>query len=53
LKGYFDRVLRDEEATLDVVSYIVLNPVKAGLCDERSAEALRYKLGIRKLTRST
>jgi hypothetical protein len=46
-------VLRDEEATLDVVSYIVLNPVKPGLCaDERSTEALRYKLGIRKLTRS-
>jgi putative transposase len=36
-EGYFDRVLRDEDATLDVVSYIVLNPVKAGLCtDARS-----------------
>src|SRR5438105_2118712 len=31
-EGYFDRALRDEEATLDVVSYIVLNPVRAGLC---------------------
>ena len=31
-EGYFDRALRDQEATLDVVSYIVLNPVRAGLC---------------------
>jgi REP element-mobilizing transposase RayT len=31
-EGYFDRVLRSEEATLDVVGYIVLNPTKAGLC---------------------
>jgi len=30
--GYFDRVLRDEDATLTVVSYIVLNPVRAGVC---------------------
>ncbi|HJZ74980.1 MAG TPA: transposase [Vicinamibacterales bacterium] len=30
-EGYFDRVLRDDEATLDVVRYIVLNPVRAGL----------------------
>jgi REP element-mobilizing transposase RayT len=30
--GYFDRVLRREEATLDVVAYILENPVEAGLC---------------------
>ena len=34
--GYFDHVLRNEEATLDVVGYIVLNPVKAGLCADAS-----------------
>ena len=47
-EGYFDRVLRDEDATLDVVSYIVLNPVKAGLCADAGAYALlgssRYEL---------
>jgi len=32
-EGYFDRHLRSEEATFDVVSYIVANPVRAGLCD--------------------
>jgi hypothetical protein len=31
-EGYFDRVLRNEEATLDAVRDIVLNPMKAGLC---------------------
>ena len=30
-EGYNDRVLRDEEATPDVVQYIVFNPVRAGL----------------------
>jgi putative transposase len=30
--GYFDRILRDEDATADVVSFIVANPVRAGLC---------------------
>jgi len=30
--GYFDRHLRSEEATLDVISYIVCNPVRAGIC---------------------
>ena len=30
--GYFDRVLRRDEATLDVVTYILENPVVAGLC---------------------
>ena len=32
--GYYDRVHRAEDATLDVVSYIVLNPVRAGLCSD-------------------
>ncbi len=31
-EGYFDRVLRDDEQTLDVVAYIVGNPVRAHLC---------------------
>ena len=29
--GYYDYVLRDEESTAKVVSYILHNPVKAGL----------------------
>ncbi len=29
--GYYDHVLRDEESTAKVVSYILHNPVKAGL----------------------
>ena len=29
--GYFERVLRDEEATETVTAYIVANPVRAGL----------------------
>jgi putative transposase len=33
-EGYFDRVLRREEATLDVVAYILENPVRAGLCTD-------------------
>jgi putative transposase len=31
-EGYFDRVLRSEEATVDVVRYILANPVRGGLC---------------------
>jgi len=31
-EGYFDRHLREEDATLEVVSYIIANPVRAGLC---------------------
>ena len=31
-EGYFDRHLRDSDATQDVVSYIVCNPVRARLC---------------------
>jgi hypothetical protein len=30
-EGYYDRVLRDEECSLDVISYIADNPVAAGL----------------------
>jgi REP-associated tyrosine transposase len=32
-EGYFDRSLRKEEDTFDVVSYILANPVRAGLCE--------------------
>jgi putative transposase len=32
-EGYYDRVLRDEEADLWVISYIASNPVNAGLCE--------------------
>ena len=32
-EGYFDRALRADEDTLNVVAYIVLNPVRAGLCE--------------------
>ena len=32
--GYYDRVLRDGEATLTVVRYVVRNPVRAGLVDD-------------------
>jgi putative transposase len=34
--GYYDRVLRDEDATMDVVRYIVENPVRARLVAEPS-----------------
>jgi putative transposase len=33
-EGYFDRVLRRDESTLDVIAYILANPVRAGLCAE-------------------
>ncbi len=36
-EGYYDRVLRDEDATFAVVRYIVENPVRAGLCREAVA----------------
>lgn len=32
-KGYFDHVLRDEDAPDSVIAYIVDNPVRAGLVD--------------------
>ena len=46
--GYFDRILRDEESTFDVVRYIVNNPVRAGLCrtaaDYPFAGSSRYRI---------
>jgi REP element-mobilizing transposase RayT len=33
-EGYFDRFLRTNEATLDVVRYIAGNPLRKGLCDD-------------------
>jgi REP element-mobilizing transposase RayT len=33
-KGYFERVLRDDEATLTVAKYILENPVRKGLVRE-------------------
>jgi putative transposase len=31
-EGYFDRSLRREDDTFEVVSYVMANPVRAGLC---------------------
>ena len=39
-EGYFDHVLRTEDDTRAVVKYIVLNPVRAGLCEDPSAYPL-------------
>ena len=33
-KGFYDHVLRDDEATLDVAKYILENPLRAGLVRE-------------------
>lgn len=33
-KGYYEQVLRDDEATLTVARYILANPVRAGLVEE-------------------
>ena len=33
-KGYYERVLRDDEATLTVARYILANPVRKGLVRE-------------------
>ena len=30
-RGYFERVLRDDEDTFSVAAYIIANPVRAGL----------------------
>jgi REP element-mobilizing transposase RayT len=35
--SYYDRVLRNEESTPDIVRYIVANPVRAGLARDVSA----------------
>ena len=37
--GYYERTLREEEATLDVVAYILQNPVRRGLV----SHPLEYK----------
>jgi putative transposase len=39
-EGYYDHVLREEEATIAAARYIVLNPVRAGLCADASEYAL-------------
>ena len=39
-EGYYDHVLRDEDATIDVARYIILNPVRAGLCTDASSYPL-------------
>jgi putative transposase len=31
-EGFFDRILRDEDGTFQVISYVIGNPVRAGLC---------------------
>ncbi len=33
-KGYYEHVLRDDEATLVVARYILANPVRAGIVQE-------------------
>ena len=33
-EGYYDRILRDDDATEGVVRYILENPVRAGLVDD-------------------
>ena len=38
-RGYHDRVLRDDEATLSVARYILSNPVRRGLTSEPGAYA--------------
>jgi len=37
-EGFFDRILRHADSTFDVVSYILANPIRAGL----SADAVSY-----------
>jgi REP-associated tyrosine transposase len=37
-EGYYDRVLRSSEHTMEVARYIIANPVRVGLC----ADALQY-----------
>jgi putative transposase len=33
-KGYYERVLRGDESTVDVIRYLIANPVRAGLVEE-------------------
>jgi putative transposase len=37
-EGYYDRVLRSSEDTMEIARYIIANPVRAGLC----AHSLQY-----------
>ena len=39
-RGYWERVLRDDEPELSVARYIIENPVRAGLVSEASAYPL-------------
>ena len=32
--GLFERVLRDDETTLTVIDYLLMNPIRAGLVDQ-------------------
>jgi REP element-mobilizing transposase RayT len=47
-EGYYDHVLRSEDVVISVVRYIVLNPVRAGICADPAAYPLlgssRYEL---------
>ena len=43
-KGYFEHVLRDDEATTVVARYILANPVRRGLCSEPSLYELSGSL---------
>ena len=40
-KGYFEHVLRDDEAMSDAAKYILANPVRGGLCTERVITRLK------------
>jgi putative transposase len=31
VSGYYDRVLRDGESTMEAVRYVMMNPIRAGL----------------------
>ena len=33
-KGYYERVLRDEDASAEIIRYILANPVRSGLVAE-------------------
>jgi putative transposase len=36
-KGYYERVVRDEEASAEIIRYILANPVRSGLVAEPAA----------------
>ena len=31
MSGYYDRILRDGESTMEAVRYVMMNPIRAGL----------------------